>query len=69
MSAAGRAAEWPPLVPRPGALPPLKIGRTTQSTLPNGIEVMVVPRPSVPRVELRLTVPAGAAMGESAAVS
>jgi predicted Zn-dependent peptidase len=30
---------------------------------------MVVPRPSVPRVEFRLSLPAGAAMGPSAAVS
>jgi predicted Zn-dependent peptidase len=37
--------------------------------LGNGLEVMVVARPSVPRVELRLTVPAGAAVGPSSATS
>jgi len=56
-------------VPRPGPVPPLRIARPSQSTLANGVQVMVVPRPSVPRLELRLSVPAGAAFGPSAAAS
>lgn len=56
-------------VPRPGPVPPLRIGRVHQATLDNGVSIMVVPRPSVPRVEFRLSVPAGTAIGPSAAVS
>ncbi len=56
-------------VPRPGPVPPLRVGRVAQTTLDNGLAVMVVARPQVPRLEFRLTVPAGAALGPSAAVS
>lgn len=56
-------------VPRAGPVPPLRIGPTRRATLGNGVEVMVVARPSVPRVEVRLAVPAGAALGPSAATS
>ncbi|MHB1893118.1 MAG: M16 family metallopeptidase [Candidatus Dormibacteria bacterium] len=57
------------LVPVPGAVPPVRVTGVSQTVLPNGAAVMVVPRPSVPRVEFRLSVPAGAAMGPSAAAS
>jgi predicted Zn-dependent peptidase len=50
-------------------VPPLRLGRPTRAKLDNGLDVMIVARPSVPRVELRLTVPAGAAIGPSAAAS
>ena len=56
-------------VPRPGPVPPVRVGRPSRSALVNGLEMMVVARPSVPRVELRLTVPSGAAIGPSAAAS
>ncbi|HUY56825.1 MAG TPA: pitrilysin family protein [Candidatus Micrarchaeaceae archaeon] len=69
MSRAGSAAEVAQDVPRPGPVPPVRLGHPTRSVLPNGLDAMVVARPSVPRVELRLTVPAGAAMGKSAAAS
>lgn len=69
MSPAERPQELSADVPRPGPVPPLRIGRPSRSTLANGLEAMVVARPSVPRVELRLTVPAGAAIGPSAAAS
>ncbi|MHB8393643.1 MAG: M16 family metallopeptidase [Candidatus Dormibacteria bacterium] len=56
-------------VPRPGSVPPVKITGVSQAQLSNGLTVMVVPRPSVPRLEFRMTVPAGAALGGSAAIS
>ncbi len=56
-------------VPKPGSVPPVKITGVSQAQLSNGVEILVVPRPSVPRLEFRLSVPAGASMGESAAVS
>ncbi len=56
-------------IPQPGAVPNLRLGRVHRSLLANGAEVMVVPRPTVPRVELRVSVPAGSAAGESAAVA
>ncbi|MGH7608881.1 MAG: M16 family metallopeptidase [Candidatus Dormibacteria bacterium] len=56
-------------LPVPGPVPPLRVGRVARARLGNGVEVMVVPHPSVPRVELRLTVPAGAAIGVSAAAA
>ncbi|HVB14189.1 MAG TPA: pitrilysin family protein [Candidatus Dormibacteraeota bacterium] len=68
MSRPGRSSELAE-VPRPGPVPRLRLGRPTQTVLANGVEVVVVARPSVPRVELRLTVPAGAAVGTSAAAS
>ncbi|MGH7610524.1 MAG: M16 family metallopeptidase [Candidatus Dormibacteria bacterium] len=54
-------------LPVPGPVPPLRVGRVSQSRLSNGGQVLVVPRPSVPRVEFRLSVPAGAAIGSSVA--
>jgi zinc protease len=69
VSRRGEAFEPAVDVPRPGPVPPLRVGRPTRSLLANGLEAMVVARPSVPRVELRLTVPAGAAIGSSAAAS
>ena len=57
------------MVPLPGPVPAVRVTGVAQTTLQNGISVMVVPRPSVPRVEFRLTVPAGAAMGASPATS
>ena len=69
MSRPSRASELAAEIPRPGPVPPLRIGRLTRAVLSNGLDAMVVARPSVPRVELRLTVPAGAALGTSAAAS
>lgn len=69
MSPLAESPPGPSPVPRPGPVPPLRIARPSQSTLANGVRVMVVPRPSVPRLELRLSVPAGAAFGPSAAAS
>jgi zinc protease len=69
MSPVERAPELSADLPRPGPVPPLRVGRPSRSTLANGLEAMVVARASVPRVELRLTVPAGAAIGPSAAAS
>jgi len=65
----GRGADRAQDVPRPGPIPPLRVGRPIRTILDNGLDAMVVARPSVPRVELRLTVPAGAAIGKSAAAS
>ncbi len=56
-------------VPLPGPVPPVRVTGVSQTVLPNGVAVMVVPRPSVPRVEFRLSVPAGAAVGPSAAAA
>jgi zinc protease len=56
-------------VPQPGELPNLRLGRVHRSVLANGPEVIVVPRPTVPRVELRVSVPAGSAAGDSAAAA
>ncbi|MDA8330045.1 MAG: pitrilysin family protein [Candidatus Dormibacteraeota bacterium] len=56
-------------VPKPHSVPPLHIGGVSRARLDNGVDLMVVRRPSVPRLEFRLTVPAGAALGPSAAVS
>jgi predicted Zn-dependent peptidase len=69
MSPTKKAPELSSDVPRPGPVPPLRVGRPSRSIFANGLEAMVVARPSVPRVELRLTVPAGAAIGPSAAAS
>ncbi|HEY6538392.1 MAG TPA: pitrilysin family protein [Candidatus Dormibacteraeota bacterium] len=69
MTAASRTSPLAAEVPRPGPVPPLRVGRPTRAVLANGVDAMVVARPSVPRVELRLTVPAGAAIGTSAAAS
>ena len=64
-----RAAAFGEQVPQPAAVPNLKVGRVTQAVLPNGVQVVVVPRPTVPRVELRVSVPAGSALGDSAAAA
>ncbi|HVC22087.1 MAG TPA: pitrilysin family protein [Candidatus Dormibacteraeota bacterium] len=69
MSNPSRTSELSADVPRPGPVPPLRVGRPTRATLANGLDAMVVARPSVPRVEVRLTVPAGAAIGPNAATS
>lgn len=69
MSGPARLSALAADAPRPGRLPRLRVGRTTRTVLGNGLEAMVVARPSVPRVELRLTVPAGAAIGPSAAAT
>ncbi len=69
MSPPSPAPDWPPAVPSPGPLPRLRLGRPVEGRLSNGVAVMVVARPSVPRLELRLSVPAGAAVGASAATS
>lgn len=69
MTRGTRGAELAQDVPRPGPVPPLRVGNPNRSVLENGLDLMVVARPSVPRVELRLTVPAGAAIGTSAAAS
>jgi zinc protease len=54
----------PPLgEPRPYPVPPAH-----ESTLPNGLRVVVVPRPGVPLVELRLRVPFAAPSAASAGV-
>jgi zinc protease len=53
----------PPLgEPRPQPAPPV-----TETVLPTGLKVLVVPRPGVPLVELRLRVPFAAASARSAA--
>ncbi|MGC1185558.1 MAG: pitrilysin family protein, partial [Candidatus Dormiibacterota bacterium] len=69
MSSTSRTPEVSPAVPRPGPVPALRVGRPGRARLDNGLDVMVVARPSVPRIELRLTVPAGAAIGPRAATS
>ncbi|HUY54485.1 MAG TPA: pitrilysin family protein [Candidatus Nanopelagicaceae bacterium] len=56
-------------VPVTGPVPPVRVTGVSQTVLPNGVAVMVVPRPTVPRVEFRLSLPAGAAMGPSAAAA
>ncbi|MGY1721968.1 M16 family metallopeptidase [Blastococcus sp. SYSU DS0533] len=58
------AALIPPLgEPRPQPAP-----ETVETTLPNGLRVVVVPRPGVPLVELRLRVPFAAASARNAGV-
>jgi predicted Zn-dependent peptidase len=56
-------------VPTPHTVPPLRIEGVSRAQLENGVDLMVVRRPSVPRLEFRLTVPAGASLGPSGAVS
>lgn len=65
MSAAPLAP--PPGVPLPGDLPRLRVGSVHRSVLDSGADLMVVPRPTVPRIELRISVPGGAALGPTAA--
>jgi predicted Zn-dependent peptidase len=61
-------------VSSPALLPPLGEPRpqpapdVTETTLPNGLRVVVVPRPGVPLVELRLRVPFAATDAAEAAV-
>ncbi|MCF6745299.1 insulinase family protein [Blastococcus sp. KM273128] len=58
------AALIPPLgEPRPQPAP-----EAVETTLPNGLRVVVVPRPGVPLVELRLRVPFAAASARNAGV-
>ncbi|WP_081788523.1 M16 family metallopeptidase [Candidatus Blastococcus massiliensis] len=59
------------LIPPLGEPRPQPVPAATETTLPNGLRVVVVPRPGVPLVELRLRVPfapsvAGAAGAHSA---
>ncbi|MGH7667797.1 MAG: M16 family metallopeptidase [Candidatus Dormibacteria bacterium] len=56
-------------VPRPGPVPPVRVGRVVRAVLGNGVDATVVARPSVPRVEVRLSLPAGSAIGASSAAS
>src|SRR5215211_3594527 len=52
----------PPLgEPRPTAVP-----EAHESTLPNGLRLVVVPRPGVPLIELRLRVPFAASTAQAA---
>ncbi len=50
-------------VPSPGALPELRVGAPVRTSLDNRLALTVLPRPTVPRVEFRLTVPAGGSAG------
>ncbi|MGH7640057.1 MAG: M16 family metallopeptidase [Candidatus Dormibacteria bacterium] len=56
-------------VPRPGPVPQLRVGPPARALLGNGLDAMVLRRATVPRLELRLTVPAGSALGPSVAAS
>ncbi len=56
-------------VPVPGPVPELRVGSVHRTELDNGADVMVVPRPTVPRIEFRLSVPAGSALGPTAATA
>lgn len=62
-----KPAALPADLPVPGPLPPLRVGTVSRAVLPNGVDVMVVPRRTVPRVEFRLSVPAGDAMAPAPA--
>lgn len=46
--------------PLPGEPRPLPLPEATRTTLPNGLELVVLPRPGLPQVVARLLVPAGA---------
>ncbi|MGY5882803.1 M16 family metallopeptidase [Modestobacter lacusdianchii] len=56
------------LVPPLGEPRPMPVPEVHQTTLPNGLRLVVVPRPGVPLVELRLRVPFAAATPRQAAV-
>ena len=55
----------PPLIPARSARPPRAVG----ATLPNGLDTLVVRRPTVPMVEVRLHIPLPAANSRNAAAS
>ena len=62
MSAALDLSRVPPLgEPRPQPVPV-----AAETTLPSGLRVVVVPRPGVPLIELRLRVPFAASTAQSA---
>jgi zinc protease len=61
------AAPSPPLIPPLGEPRPQPVPDVTETTLPNGLKVVVVPRPGVPLIELRLRVPFAAASAVDAA--
>ncbi|HVC39249.1 MAG TPA: pitrilysin family protein [Candidatus Dormibacteraeota bacterium] len=69
MTTPDRSLELTSEVPQPGPVPRLRVGRPTRARLDEGLDVMVLARPSVPRVELRLSLPAGSAIGGSSAAS
>src|SRR4030095_16105038 len=52
-----RPARAPPRAPPLGEPRPQPVPMAAESTLPNGLRVVVVPRPGVPLIELRLRVP------------
>lgn len=56
----GRPA-LPPDLPVIGPVPDLRLARPLRTELDGGTRVTVVPQPSVPRVELRVMIPAGTA--------
>ena len=58
----------PTLVPPLGEPRPQPVPDVTETTLPNGLRLVVVPRPGVPLVELRLRVPFAATDAAHAAV-
>ncbi len=58
----------PALLPPLGDPRPQPAPEVTETTLPNGLRVVVVPRPGVPLVELRLRVPFAATDAAEAAV-
>ncbi|MGZ4507725.1 MAG: M16 family metallopeptidase, partial [Blastococcus sp.] len=55
------------LIPPLGEPRPQPTPEVTETTLPNGLRVVVVPRPGVPLVELRLRVPFAASSARAAA--
>ena len=57
----------PVLIPPLGEPRPQPELAVTEETLPNGLRLVVVPRPGVPLVELRLRVPFAAATARAAA--
>ena len=57
----------PALVPPLGPVRPLVVPEVHETTLPNGLRLVVVPRAGVPLVELRLRVPFASATARAAA--
>ena len=55
------------LIPPLGEPRPQPVPEVTETVLPSGLRVVVVPRPGVPLVELRLRVPFAATSARSAA--
>jgi zinc protease len=48
-------------LPDVGPERPLRLPRVHRESLPNGLTVVIAPRPNVPRIELRLMIPSGTA--------